>query len=301
MEYQPANRISMRQHPELTEKWLQAIIADDPSVLGLGELAVKDVERQQPRAGRLDVLLSDPETLTRYEVEIQLGATDESHIIRTIEYWDLERRRFPQYEHVAVIVAEEITGRFLNVISLFSGSIPLIAIQIQAIEVQGILTLVATRVVDVVELATEEEDEAGGITDRNYWETGRGSPLSLDLADRVLELIRERTGALVNLKYNKNYVGLAKDGIASNFVVFHPRKQHLIAAFRIARSDELTEQLAGSGIDLMGYGTRGGRYRLRLTGVDLEQQRELLGELAEKAAESYGRQGGPPAASDTGS
>ena len=30
---------------------------------------------------------------------------DESHIIRTIEYWDIERRRYPQYEHVAVIVA----------------------------------------------------------------------------------------------------------------------------------------------------------------------------------------------------
>jgi len=33
---------------------------------------------------------------TRYHVELQLGATDESHIIRTIEYWDTERRRWPQ-------------------------------------------------------------------------------------------------------------------------------------------------------------------------------------------------------------
>jgi len=38
----------------------------------------------QVPAGRLDLLLSDPETLTRYEVEIRLGATDEAHIIRTI-------------------------------------------------------------------------------------------------------------------------------------------------------------------------------------------------------------------------
>ena len=62
-----------------------SLIAEDPSVLGLEDLIVKDVERRQPRAGRLDLLLSDPETLTRYEVEIQLGATDEAHIIR-IEY-----------------------------------------------------------------------------------------------------------------------------------------------------------------------------------------------------------------------
>src|SRR3990170_4942532 len=137
MKYQPANRISMRQHPELTEKWLQAIISDDPSILGLGDLVVRDIERPQPRAGRLDVLLSDPETLTRYEVEIQLGATDESHIIRTIEYWDIERKRLPQYDHVAVIVAEEITGRFLNVISLFNWSIPLVAIQLQAFRIES--------------------------------------------------------------------------------------------------------------------------------------------------------------------
>jgi hypothetical protein len=58
-------------------------------LLGLGDLVFKDAERRQPRAGRLDLLLSDPETHTRYEVEIQLGATDEAHIIRTIEYWDL--------------------------------------------------------------------------------------------------------------------------------------------------------------------------------------------------------------------
>jgi hypothetical protein len=56
--------------------------------LDLGELVLRDKERIQPRAGRLDLLLQDPETKRRYEVEIQLGPTDETHIIRTIEYWD---------------------------------------------------------------------------------------------------------------------------------------------------------------------------------------------------------------------
>ncbi len=37
-----------------------------------------------------------------------LGAVDESHIIRTIEYWDVERQRYPTLQHRAVIVAEEI-------------------------------------------------------------------------------------------------------------------------------------------------------------------------------------------------
>lgn len=90
--------ISLRAHPELSEQWLQDRIAATPKILGLGDLVLRDKERPQPNAGRLDLLLQDPETLRRYEVEIQLGKTDERHIIRTIEYWDIERRRYPQYE-----------------------------------------------------------------------------------------------------------------------------------------------------------------------------------------------------------
>ncbi len=127
--YIKLERIFLQHHADLDERWVQARIAEDPTVLGLGDLVLKDKERSQPHAGRLDLLLQDPETDRRYEVEVQLGSTDESHIIRTIEYWDIERKRYPQYEHCAVLVAEDITGRFLNVISLFNGTIPLIAIQ----------------------------------------------------------------------------------------------------------------------------------------------------------------------------
>ena len=41
------------------------------------------------------------------EVEVQLAPTDESHIVRTIEYSDIERERYPQYEYYAALVAEE--------------------------------------------------------------------------------------------------------------------------------------------------------------------------------------------------
>lgn len=97
--YQKPERIWLKHHPEYTEKWVQDLIADDPSILGLGDLVLRDKERTQPRAGRLDLLLQVPDTQRRYEVELQLGATDETHIIRTIEYWDIERKRYPQYEH----------------------------------------------------------------------------------------------------------------------------------------------------------------------------------------------------------
>ena len=134
MEFTKFETVSIKRHPELDENWVQSRIAEDPSILGLGDVVLKDRERPQPRAGRLDLLLQEVESNRRYKVEVQLGPTDESHIIRTIEYWDIERRRFPQYEHTAVIVAEDITSRFLNVISLFNGMIPLVAIQMRALK-----------------------------------------------------------------------------------------------------------------------------------------------------------------------
>ena len=114
LKYMKPERIFLREHPEYDERWLQKLIADEPSILGLGDIVLLTKEVIQPTHGRLDLLLRDPSSNQRYEVEIQLGRTDETHIIRTIEYWDIERKRYPQYDHTAVIVAEDITSRFLK-------------------------------------------------------------------------------------------------------------------------------------------------------------------------------------------
>jgi hypothetical protein len=275
----------MKSHPVLNEKWLQQRIADDPSLLGLGDLDVKDIERNQPRAGRLDVLLNDPESNTRYEVEIQLGATDESHIIRTIEYWDIERRRYPQYDHVAVIVAEEITARFFNVISLFNGFIPIVAIQASALEVNGAITLVFTTVLDRMTLAVEEDESIDEPRDRHYWET-KGSPATLAITDGLLKLVHE-VEPRAQLKYNKHYIGLTVDGVASNFVSFRPRRKLVRAEFKIPRSDELTASLEDSGLSLLQYNTRWGQYVLQIAPEDLAKHTDTLRDLASRARDAY--------------
>jgi hypothetical protein len=104
----------------LDEKWLQDRIIDDPSLLGLGDVEIAGREHRQPVAGRIDFLMRDTEAETFYEIEVMLGTLDESHIIRTIEYWDIERQRRPQFDHRAVIVAEQITSRFFNVLRLLN-------------------------------------------------------------------------------------------------------------------------------------------------------------------------------------
>lgn len=41
----PLKRVDLKAHPQLNEAWLQDQIAEDPSILGLGEPELKDRER----------------------------------------------------------------------------------------------------------------------------------------------------------------------------------------------------------------------------------------------------------------
>lgn len=278
-------KINLTNNPNINEVIIQEKIAENPSILGLGDLILKDKERIQPRAGRLDLLLQDPETQRRYEVEIQLGKTDESHIIRTIEYWDTERKRYPQYDHCAVIVAEDITTRFLNVINLFNGSIPIIAIQMNAFKFGDDIGLVFTTVLDELTLGlVDDDEEVAEVTDRNYWLI-RGSEETVRAADELLSIINEFSGGY-ELKYNKFYIGLAKNGQPNNFAVFRPRRNTLNLEIKLPYSDEIQNKIVKNELDDIGYNRRWGVYRLRLSKEDLRVKRELLKELLFQAYEN---------------
>lgn len=283
MKYVKHERISLKLHPELDEKWVQQLIAEDPSILGLGDLVLRDKERIHPRAGRLDLLLQEPDSKLRYEVEIQLGATDESHIIRTIEYWDIERKRYPQYDHCAVIIAEDITSRFLNVIALFSGAIPLIAIQMQALKIGEHTTLVFTKVMDELSrgFVNEDEDAEAAPTDRAYWEK-RATKQTVQLADELLKIANEIDETL-SLRYNKFYIGLAKSGQAFNFCSFKPRKSTFNLEVKLPRSEEIDKKIEESGLETLEYSSRWNQYRISLHPDDIKKKREILKELMQLA------------------
>jgi uncharacterized protein (UPF0335 family) len=275
-------KIFLANHPSIKETWIQQQIAEDPSLLGLGDLIMKDKERMQPRAGRLDLLLQDAESKRRYEVEVQLGKTDESHIIRTIEYWDIERKRYPQYEHCAVIIAEDITSRFLNIISLFNGSVPLIAIQMNALKFGNDIALVFTKVLDELTLGlVDEDEEVSEVTDREYW-IKRGSADTVKMADEMLELIKGFEEGF-ELKYNKFYIGLAKDKQPNNFTIFKPRKKDLNIEIKLPQSDDIQKLIDDAGLDDMGYDSKWVRYRIRLPKQDFKSKKEVLSEIMKRS------------------
>lgn len=286
LKYVKFERVILKGHAEFNEAWVQSRIAEDPAILGLGDLILKDRERTQPKAGRLDILLQDPESKHRYEVEVQLGSTDESHVIRTIEYWDIERKRYPQYDHTAVIVAEDITSRFLNVISLFNGFIPLVAIQMNAMRCGDQLSLVCTKVLDQMSLGFDEEDEEPEIVDRSYWEK-RATKETVQLVDDLCELINSFAPS-VELKYNKFYIGLAQKGRANNFASFQPQKTVVRIELRITKADDIESAISEKGLDLTDY-TKWGYYRIRLSRTDVKEHAEFLMNLMKKAFEESGR------------
>jgi hypothetical protein len=288
VKYTKLETISIRRHPELSERWVQDRIAEDPSILRLGDVIFKDKERIQPRTGRLDLLLQDADLSQRYEVEIQLGPTDESHIIRTIEYWDIERKRYPQYDHTAVIIAEDITSRFLNIISLFKGMIPLIAIQMKAVQIEDKIGLLFTTVLNQMSFGlVEEDEEVQEPADRSYWES-RATKKTVAMADKLLEMVKQHDKTY-ELKYNKFYIGLAKNGQPSNFLIFSPKKSFLKFQPRLEKSQEIQDSLEEAGLDIMDYSLRNGRYRIRLQPGDIEKHKEIISEIITKAYESYGK------------
>lgn len=268
----------------LDERWLQERIQDDPTVLNLGDLYIVTREKKQSSGGRIDFLMADSETDTMYEVEVMLGTLDESHIIRTIEYWDIERRRYSTKEHCAVIVAEEITNRFFNVIALFNRAIPIIAIQLNAFTVDDKLVLNFTKVLDIYEQSAEEEEGGNEETTDRMWWIKRSSAASVQIVEDCAALI-SKDGKGPRLTYNKNHIAMG--GTQKNFCWFHPRINHCHVHCRSEEGDtqELIRKLDEAGIEVSSR--KKSSFKAILTLPKLKQNTALIAEVL-SIASRYG-------------
>ena len=271
--YEKHERISLKGHSEFNEKWVQDRIAEDPTIIGLGDIVLLDRERSQERAGRLDLLLTTPEEDRRYEVELMLGATDESHIVRCIEYWDIERRRYPGYEHCAVLIAEDITSRFLNVIGLLAGTVPLVVIQLNALKVGDHIVLHFVRVIDQRLLRLDDTPSIKvEPRDRDWW-IDRSSQSIIQLADAILEIINGKAQTQHELNYNKHYIGLSDGNRSRTFIHFGPRKKYLRVIIRGGWTEERSARFDEADI---AADEKGGNLMLNLSPAAFKKHGELV-------------------------
>lgn len=282
LEFTLAEKISLKDSV-YNEDWLQTRIAENPHILGLGDLDLIERERKH-KHGRLDVLLSDTPNDKRYEVEIMLGQLDESHIIRCIEYWDIEKKRYPHYEHCAVIVSENITSLFLNVLSLFNGQIPLIAIQLNALKVDNKLVLDFVTVLDQFSLRRDDTTEVKLVaTTREDWEK-RATKKTVAVADKILEILNTKLDQPQQLNFNKHYIGLNDGTKSRNFVLFKPKKQFTHILYELQDKDKWIERLDTAGISA----TQERRYlQVTVKPQELSKNLELFDQLAQDAVNYF--------------
>lgn len=281
-----ATRVQLKGSSEFSEAWLEDVVANKPNLLGLPE-AVRVVQRQvsQPSGGKLDLLLESDETDTRYTVELMLGATDPSHIVRCIEYWDVERKRHRDYAHIAVLVAESVTSRFQNVIGLFNSVIPIIAIQVNALRVRDELVLDFVTVMNLADTGSTADDgeSASKAATEADWDTPERHK-ALQWAKRCLDVIREFEPK-ANLTYVQSYVGISIEGRVNNFVTFRPRANVLRIHGHGADPAIWREKLASEGLTLPT--TRQGFIKVDLREGDIDKHRVVLKELFDECYRTH--------------
>ena len=100
------------------------------------------------------------------------------------------------------------------------------------------------------------------------------------MADNLLDLIREFDQS-IELKYNKFYVGLAKDGRPFNFITFLPRKKHILLRMKLLKSEDFDGRIDAADIDTLDH--LYGMYRLRITNGDLDSKSNVIKELMHEA------------------
>ena len=155
----------------------------------------------------------------------------------------------------------------------------------QALQVGDNVTLVFTKVMDEFSRGLVDEDEEAEAvpTDRAYWEQ-RAPKGTVALADQLLDLLHKFDPTLT-LKYNKFYIGFARNGQAFHFGSFVPKKNHIIFRLRLPQTDELDHKIDEAGLDAPEYSKNGRLYRLRLTEEDVKSKSEILEELSRLAYE----------------
>ncbi|MGA3332848.1 MAG: hypothetical protein ABSC62_01650 [Terracidiphilus sp.] len=275
----------LKSVPGGSERLIQDLIADNPSILGLGRLELQAREKVQPAGGRIDLVLRDASDATWYEVEIQLGKTDESHIVRTIEYWESEKRRHPhpEREHIAVIVAEKITGRFFNVISLLNQNIPIIALMLTATKLGDQYGLLFTKVLhhDPVDV----EEDSGPETTVEDW-NNRTTPSLLKVVYELANYGKSSLDPTLELKFNKSRIGTWIQGRCSNFATFCPQKRALKMSFHTNQEESIDKSLDDKGIDWEYRNGRYSGYRLHLHESEIQESFSLLQSLLAKSYET---------------
>lgn len=269
------SKFSLGRSNGVDEETVQQFIEQTPEVLNLGlKTRLIQKQRRHQGAGILDLLLESEDRQTRYVVELMLGELDEKHIVRAIEYWDYERRAYPDIAHVAVLVAEGL-GRFLNVIGLLSGAgrIPIIVIQMNSyrLENDGSIALTFSRVLEQRKGLVEDESEEDERNQVQPWKDRVPGPI-MKSVQSIFEYLKAGTKTELTLREVQQYIAVSPAGSRSTILVFYPQVRALQIGIRIDQRNDIDERIQAIG----SYNSRDSRYLLKIQPNDVESLAEVF-------------------------
>lgn len=161
------------------EDWLHSWIVEKPERLGLGSLEIisQELRHYKNKGGRLDLLGHSRAYNTYYEIEVMLGECDSDHGFRTLDYWARERIKTPNSIHYAVLVAENLQGRYKTVIETLSQFMPFIGIEIRT---RQLTTLNGEQIATTFAEIISQPDELTELGGSESLSTNKGAPRDED-------------------------------------------------------------------------------------------------------------------------
>lgn len=269
-----------------SEKFIQDLIFTNSEILGLGKFTNVTREHTQATGGRVDLILSGDNLSARYVVEIQLGKTDADHIVRTLEYWDQERKWHPNVDHVAVLIAEEITGRFYSVISLLNEKIPIIALKMTAIEMGGKTSVLFTKIVEISPQPRRSTSREAGEAPTSAPGDGlpRDSSASMRSLFGDLKILAEETLPDLTFEPHQSYASVKYQNW--NVVSLLPRKAEMRVVLHVERDSVMDALLTESGLDYK-FDPLRNRYVVHVTPESFELRRKQLGDALRHVAKAW--------------
>lgn len=233
------NKITVAESQTMTkisnkENFIRDQIMDEPEVLGLGKLIPVDREVSNEN-GSMDLLFMNDDQSVHYNVELQLGNADSSHILKTISYYLSEQRKYPDKKHRAVLIAEDFQGRWGDALRYIGVLMPYIAIKMHAIQVEEIDKPIIHFDIHMDTYRQQEVEDASAEFGSEYWKRDKHRKRAYN-AGLILAKKLECPHVLT-----KHYVGLKVNN--KNFYYINTRAQgdHISIDFSI--NDEMQEMI----------------------------------------------------------
>jgi hypothetical protein len=109
------------------EAWLQGWFREQPTRLGLGDLAA---ESNDEPVSEPDATFMATHEDRCFSVDVQLGELDPSHGFAVLDAWARNRARKPDQDHVAVLVTETVGDRYRTTLETLTKHLPLVVIEL---------------------------------------------------------------------------------------------------------------------------------------------------------------------------